>query len=263
MTPDAVLAHLRAMLTQTPPPGVSAAYVMGFFDRQHDALRALLTQQLAPRVEGVPTAWGGLRGAVELSREQLVVGQRVVTEEGEHGAIARLTGVVMEMFEPFNPKAGVSQMAYKIPHVLLDSGRASGGAGISASSTPLQRGRVSIGLDLLNANVYELREDDFRFLRELVTEALPEVPVRLVATGAGLSSDRKSLPSTGRAPCAAANPGASEPAIAPRPGSLRLVAYEITDPNFGGMRVATIQIPAGWHAQHEVRWDFGLSLIHI
>jgi hypothetical protein len=44
---------------------------------------------------------------------------------------------------------------------------------------------VSIGLDLLNANAYELREDDFRYLRELVTEALPEVPVRLVATGAG------------------------------------------------------------------------------
>ena len=64
MTPDAVLAHLRAKLTQTPPPGVSAAYVMGFFDRNEAALRALLTQQLAPRVEGVPTVWSGLRGAV-------------------------------------------------------------------------------------------------------------------------------------------------------------------------------------------------------
>ncbi len=57
--------------------------------------------------------------------------------------------------------------------------------------------------------------------------------------------------------CGGTPASASEPAIAPRPGSLRLVAYEITDPNFGGMRVATIQIPAGWHAQHEVRWDFG------
>ena len=52
-------------------------------------------------------------------------------------------------------------------------------------ANPRAAERVSIGLDLLNANTYELREDDFRFLRELVAEALPEVPVRLVATGAG------------------------------------------------------------------------------
>jgi hypothetical protein len=136
VTPDAVLAHLRAKLTQTPPPGVSAAYVMGFFHRNDEALRVILTQQLAPRVEGVPTAWGGLRGAVELEREQLVVGQRVVTEEGEHGAVARLTGVVMEMFEPFDAKAGVSQMAYKIPHVLLDSGREERAGALFAELAP-------------------------------------------------------------------------------------------------------------------------------
>ena len=136
MTPDAVLAHLRAKLTQTPPPGVSAAYVMGFFDRNEAALRALLTQQLAPRVEGVPTVWGGLRGAVELAREQLVVGQRVVTEEGEHGAVARLEQFTMQLIEPFNPKAGVSQMAYKIPHVLLDSGREERAGALFAELAP-------------------------------------------------------------------------------------------------------------------------------
>ena len=136
MTPDAVLAHLRAKLTQTPPPGVSAAYIGGFFARNDDALRALLAQQLAPRVEGVPTVWGGLRGAVELAREQLVVGQRVVTEEGEHGAVARLEQVTMQLIEPFNPKAGVSQMAYRIPHVLLYSGREERAGALFAELAP-------------------------------------------------------------------------------------------------------------------------------
>jgi hypothetical protein len=139
VTPDAVLAHLRAKLTQTPPPGVSAAYVAGFFDRNDEALRALLTQQLAPRVEGVPTTWGGLRGAVELARDQLVVGQRVVTEEGEHGAVARLERVVMQIFEPLNAKAGVSQRSYTIPFVRLHSGREERAGALFAELAPPAR----------------------------------------------------------------------------------------------------------------------------
>ena len=139
MTPDAVLAHLRAKLVATPPPGVSATYIEGFFDRNDEALRAILAQQLAPRVEGVPTAWGGLRGAVELEREQLVVGQRVVTEEGEHGAVARLEQFRMQITELFNPKAGVSQMAYKIPFVLLDSGREERAGALFAELAPPAR----------------------------------------------------------------------------------------------------------------------------
>lgn len=43
---------------------------------------------------------------------------------------------------------------------------------------------------------------------------------------------------------------------APRPGTLNATRYDITDPNFGNMRVASITIPAGWKAQSQVRWDY-------
>lgn len=43
---------------------------------------------------------------------------------------------------------------------------------------------------------------------------------------------------------------------APRAGALNFTPYEVTDPQFGGMRVATLSIPAGWRAQSQVRWDF-------
>jgi hypothetical protein len=42
-----------------------------------------------------------------------------------------------------------------------------------------------------------------------------------------------------------------------RPGTLNFVPYEVTDANFGGIRVATLAIPAGWRATSQVRWDFG------
>ncbi len=42
----------------------------------------------------------------------------------------------------------------------------------------------------------------------------------------------------------------------PRPGALNTTRYEVTDPSFGNMRVASIDIPAGWRAQSQVRWDF-------
>ena len=53
--------------------------------------------------------------------------------------------------------------------------------------------------------------------------------------------------------CAAA---AAEGNPALRPGALDVTRYDITDPNFGNMRVASISIPAGWRAQSQVRWDF-------
>ncbi|MGC2062315.1 MAG: hypothetical protein WA610_05005 [Thermodesulfovibrionales bacterium] len=43
----------------------------------------------------------------------------------------------------------------------------------------------------------------------------------------------------------------------PKTGALKFTTYDVTDPNFGGMRVATIAIPAGWRASSQVRWDFG------
>jgi hypothetical protein len=39
-------------------------------------------------------------------------------------------------------------------------------------------------------------------------------------------------------------------------GGLSFTTYEVPDPNFGGMRVATIAIPAGWRASSQVQWDF-------
>jgi hypothetical protein len=46
-------------------------------------------------------------------------------------------------------------------------------------------------------------------------------------------------------------------AATPKSGVLNFTTYEVTDPNFGGMRAATIAIPAGWRASSQVRWDFG------
>ena len=48
-------------------------------------------------------------------------------------------------------------------------------------------------------------------------------------------------------------------AAAQQAGALEFTSYEVTDPNFGGMRVATMVIPAGWRASSQVRWDFGSS----
>ena len=39
-------------------------------------------------------------------------------------------------------------------------------------------------------------------------------------------------------------------------GGLNFTTYEVTDPNFGGIRVASIAIPTGWRASSQVRWDF-------
>jgi len=44
---------------------------------------------------------------------------------------------------------------------------------------------------------------------------------------------------------------------APRRGALDVTRYDVTDPNFGNMRVASMSIPAGWRATSQVRWDFG------
>ena len=41
--------------------------------------------------------------------------------------------------------------------------------------------------------------------------------------------------------------------------ALTFTTYNVTDPNFGGMRVSTIAIPAGWRASSQVRWDFGCA----
>jgi hypothetical protein len=45
-------------------------------------------------------------------------------------------------------------------------------------------------------------------------------------------------------------------ARAQRAGTLPFVPYEVTDPNFGGIRVASMAIPAGWRASSQVRWDY-------
>jgi hypothetical protein len=37
---------------------------------------------------------------------------------------------------------------------------------------------------------------------------------------------------------------------------LNFTTYEVTDPNFNKMRVASITIPAGWRTSSQVRWDF-------
>jgi hypothetical protein len=42
----------------------------------------------------------------------------------------------MQLIEPFNPKAGVSQMAYKIPFVRLDSGREERAGALFAELAP-------------------------------------------------------------------------------------------------------------------------------
>ena len=39
-------------------------------------------------------------------------------------------------------------------------------------------------------------------------------------------------------------------------GGLSFTTYEVPDPNFGGIRVASISIPAGWRASSQVQWDF-------
>ena len=49
---------------------------------------------------------------------------------------------------------------------------------------------------------------------------------------------------------------AQDVAVKPRPGTLSFVPYEVTDSNYGGMRVATLLIPAGWGASSQVRWDY-------
>ncbi len=49
---------------------------------------------------------------------------------------------------------------------------------------------------------------------------------------------------------------AQNAAISPRPGTLSFVPYEVTDSNYGGMRVSTLLIPAGWRASSQVRWDY-------
>ena len=41
---------------------------------------------------------------------------------------------------------------------------------------------------------------------------------------------------------------AQDVAVKPRPGTLSFVPYEVTDSNYGGMRVATLLIPAGSHS---------------
>lgn len=45
-------------------------------------------------------------------------------------------------------------------------------------------------------------------------------------------------------------------AAAQQAGALRFTPYEVTDPNSGGMRVASMVIPAGWRASAQVRWDY-------
>ena len=49
---------------------------------------------------------------------------------------------------------------------------------------------------------------------------------------------------------------AQNAAVTPRAGTLNFVPYEVTDSNYGGMRVATLLIPAGWGASSQVRWDY-------
>ena len=49
---------------------------------------------------------------------------------------------------------------------------------------------------------------------------------------------------------------AQNAAVTPRAGTLNFVPYEVTDSNYGGMRVSTLLIPAGWSASSQVRWDY-------
>ena len=55
---------------------------------------------------------------------------------------------------------------------------------------------------------------------------------------------------------AQAQPAAS-PSPIPRAGALAWTTYEVRDPNYGGMRVGSLRIPAGWQAQSQVKWDYG------
>ena len=55
---------------------------------------------------------------------------------------------------------------------------------------------------------------------------------------------------------AAAGAAAQGSDASPKPGALNFTTYQVTDPNFGGMRVSTMAIPAGWRASSQVRWDF-------
>jgi len=47
------------------------------------------------------------------------------------------------------------------------------------------------------------------------------------------------------------------PAPTPRAGVLAWTTYEVRDPHYGGMRVGSLRIPAGWQAQSQVKWDYG------
>jgi hypothetical protein len=46
-------------------------------------------------------------------------------------------------------------------------------------------------------------------------------------------------------------------------GGLNFTTYEVTDPNFGGIRVASIAIPTGWRTSSQVRWDFSSANIPV
>lgn len=52
---------------------------------------------------------------------------------------------------------------------------------------------------------------------------------------------------------AAALPAAPAAAAA---AAMRFTPYTITDPSYGGMRMATLSLPAGWQVQQRVQWDY-------
>lgn len=49
----------------------------------------------------------------------------------------------------------------------------------------------------------------------------------------------------------------TQPTPTPRPGALAWTTYEVRDPHYGGMRVGSLRILAGWQAQSQVKWDYG------
>ncbi|MCA9556423.1 MAG: hypothetical protein KC933_40740, partial [Myxococcales bacterium] len=99
MSAAAVLAAIVARLATDPPSGLSVDDIQGFAERNRAALLGAIEGALKERSPrpttsppgpeaGEPTPWGGRRGA-ELDGSQVERGQRVVTAEGEHGAIVR------------------------------------------------------------------------------------------------------------------------------------------------------------------------------
>lgn len=116
MHPELLLHAALAALRANPPPGLTLADIDAFAARQREALLALIARSF-PAPSGTPTPGGGLRGE-ERPPEQLQVGERVVTEAGEHGEVADLHRTVTRIHA-----REIVEHVYFTVEVRLDSGR--------------------------------------------------------------------------------------------------------------------------------------------